>query len=66
MHIQQQIQQELQAIPENKLIELYQLIHHFRLKTKSKIPERTAGILTSKVSDSFFEPLPEEELQAWE
>lgn len=66
MHIQQQIQQELQAIPEDKLVELYQLIHHFRLKTKLKTPERTAGILTGKVSDSFFEPLPEEELQAWE
>ena len=27
---------------------------------------RTPGLLKGKVEDSFFEPLPEEELAAWE
>ncbi len=31
MVLQQQIMQELQQIPENKLAEIYDLIHYFRL-----------------------------------
>ncbi len=27
---------------------------------------RTPGLLQGQVDDSFFEPLPEEELEAWE
>jgi hypothetical protein len=27
---------------------------------------RTPGLLTGKLGDAFFEPLPEEELQQWE
>ena len=29
-------------------------------------PERKPGLLAGEVGDEFFEPLPEEELQAWE
>jgi hypothetical protein len=63
----QKIFQELQDIPEDKLAEIYDLIHYFRLglgqeRTKPRIP----GLLTGKLGDAFFEPLTEEELQQWE
>jgi prevent-host-death family protein len=29
-------------------------------------PARRPGLLVGKVDDSFFEPLPEDELEAWE
>jgi hypothetical protein len=35
------------------------------LNQESKQP-RTPGLLTGKLGDTFFEPLPEEELQQWE
>jgi hypothetical protein len=56
----QKIVQELQDIPEDKLAEIYDLIHYFRLG----LDRETAQPLT--VSEAFFEPLPEEELQQWE
>ncbi|MBD2297712.1 hypothetical protein [Nostoc sp. FACHB-190] len=71
----QKIVQELQNIPEDKLAEIYDLIHYFRLGlnretaqplTISELEPRTPGLLTGKLSDAFFEPLPEEELQQWE
>ena len=70
----QQIMQELQALPEEKLVEIYDLIHYFRLglskeadqPTVSEVELRTPGILTGKLGNAFFEPLPEEELQPWE
>jgi len=67
MQIQQQIIQELADIPEDKLAGLYELIHYFKLGLiKEKKQERKPGILQGALSDSFFEPLPEEELTAWE
>ena len=70
----QQIMQELQALPEEKLVEIYDLIHYFRLglsketdqSAVSGVELRTPGILTGKLGNAFFEPLPEEELQQWE
>jgi hypothetical protein len=63
----QKIIQELQDIPEEKLAELYDLIHYFRLGlAKELLQTRTPGLLKGKLSDAFFEPLPEEELQQWE
>ncbi len=67
--------QELQDIPEEKLVEIYDLIHYFRLglnqentepPSVSDVEPRTPGLLTGKLSDAFFEPLPEEELRQWE
>jgi hypothetical protein len=63
----EKIYQELQDIPEDRLAEIYDLIHYFRLglgqeQTQPRIP----GLLTGKLGDAFFEPLSEEELQAWE
>ena len=63
----QKIIQELQDIPEEKLAELYDVIHYFRLGlSKDTAPPRTPGLLTGQLSDAFFEPLPEEEIQLWE
>jgi hypothetical protein len=63
----QKIVQELQDIPEDKLEELYDLIHAFRLSLEqASLQPRNPGVLTGQLGDAFFEPLPEEELQAWE
>lgn len=68
----QKIVQELQYIPEDKLAEIYDFIHYFRLGLERKtaqtltvreVEPRTPGLLTGKLSDAFFEPLPEQELQ---
>lgn len=70
----QKIVQELHYIPEDKLAEIYDFIHYFRLGldretaqpfTVREVEPRTPGLLTGKLSDAFFEPLPEEELQQW-
>jgi hypothetical protein len=63
----QKIVNELQDIPEDKLAEIYDLVHYFRLGLGSdSIQPRTPGLLTGKLGNAFFEPLPEEELQQWE
>lgn len=63
----QKIYQELQDIPEDKLAEVYDLIHYFRLGLGvEQTQPRTPGLLQGKLGDAFFEPLPEEEIQAWE
>ncbi|PHJ56801.1 hypothetical protein VF04_04545 [Nostoc linckia z7] len=66
----QKIVQELQEIPEDKLAELYDLIHYFRLGLSqehrqplavSEVEPRTPGLLKGQLGDAFFEPLPEED-----
>lgn len=37
-----------------------------RASTEQKDQPRTPGLLTGKLSNSCFDPLPEAELQAWE
>ena len=65
--LMQDIIQELQNIPEEKLTEIYVLIHDFRLGLDKESPQpRTPGLLKGELGDAFFEPLPEEELQQWE
>jgi hypothetical protein len=61
------IYQELQDIPEDKLAEIYDLIHYFRLGLgiEQKQP-RIPGLIQGTLGDAFFEQLPEEELQQWE
>jgi len=63
----QKIIQELKDIPENKLTEIYDLIHDFRLGLNQENTQpRTPGLLIGQPGEAFFEPLPEEELQQWE
>jgi hypothetical protein len=64
----QKIITELQDVPEPELNELYQFIQRLPCK-KSLVaaPQmRQPGLLPGKLSDRFFEPLPEEELRLWE
>jgi hypothetical protein len=63
----EKIYQELQDIPEDKLAEIYDLIHCFRLGLGQKQTQpRTSGLLAGTLGNAFFEPLSEEELQQWE
>ena len=63
----QKIIQELKDIPEEKLTEIYDLIHDFRLGLNQEDTQpRTPGLLIGQLGKAFFEPLPEEELQQWE
>ncbi|MDB9437611.1 hypothetical protein PN450_12600 [Dolichospermum lemmermannii CS-548] len=63
----QKIVEELQDIPEEKLAQLYNIIHYFRLGlNQERRQPRTPRLLKGKLSEAFFEPLPEEELQQWE
>ena len=62
-----QIIEELKAIPEERLEEIYDLIHYLRLGLREETQEhRTSVLLKGKFSDSFFAPLPEDELKKWE
>ena len=52
---------------EDKLAEIYDLIHYFNLGLKQEPTEFLhLGLLSGQLGDAFFEPLPEEELQEWE
>ena len=63
----QKIVRELQDIPEDKLAEIYDLIHYFRLRLgQEQLQPLTPGLITGTLGDAFFEPLPGEELQQWE
>jgi hypothetical protein len=63
----EKIYKELQDIPEDKLAEIYDLIHYFRLGlVLEQTQPRTPGLLAGTLGDAFFEPLSEEELQEWE
>lgn len=63
----QKIIDELNEIPEEKLTQIYELIHYFRLGLNQKTEQpRIPGLLKGSLGDAFFEPLPESELQQWE
>ncbi|MDJ1185181.1 hypothetical protein [Roseofilum casamattae] len=63
----EQILQELQEIPDENLAQIYNVIREFRLGlTQETRSPRTPGLLVGKLSDRFFDSLPEQELQEWE
>ncbi|MEG4031921.1 MULTISPECIES: hypothetical protein [unclassified Microcoleus] len=65
--LSQKIIQGLQDIPEDKLAQLYDLIHYFRLGLgRERVQPRTPGLLTGQLGDVLCEPQPEKELQQWE
>lgn len=39
---------------------------HARIESREPLQRRRPGILSGKVGDAFFEPLPPKELAAWE
>ena len=60
----QKIIDELNEIPEEKLTQVYNFIHEFRLELhKNNDQPRKPGLLKSRLGSAFFEPLTEEELK---
>jgi len=75
MILQEQIIEEIKQIPDDKLVEIYDLIHYFRLgvaqekqSQKITVKQRPIGLSKGKfkVPASFFEPLTDEMLDAFE
>jgi hypothetical protein len=68
MILQKQLFEEIELIPAEKYAEIYDFLHYFRLglsQTEQKT-ERKPGLFKGQLGNAFFEPLPEEELKAWE
>jgi hypothetical protein len=60
----QHIIEELQGIPPEQLTEVYNLIHNFKLGlNQASTQARQPGLVSGKLGNAFFKPLPEEELQ---
>ncbi len=75
MILKEQIIEEIKQIPDDKLLEIYDLIHYFRLgvvqekqSQKITVTQRPIGLSKGKfqVPESFFEPLANEMLDAFE
>jgi hypothetical protein len=65
--LQQEIIREIQAIPDDKLAEVYDIIHYFRLGLNKEVTtERQPGLLKGALGKAFFDELPDDELRAWE
>lgn len=70
--LQEQIIEEIKQIPGDKLAEVYDLIHYFRLGLKHEadtLPaQRPIGLAKGvfQVPADFFEPLPDDILDAFE
>ena len=71
--LQEQLIEEIKQIPDEKLAEVYDLIHYFRLgltQEKQAVPikQRPIGLAKGQleIPASFFEPLPDVMLDAFE
>lgn len=70
--LQERIIDEIKQIPPDKLAEVYDLVHYFRLglvyEAETPPMQRPIGLAKGifQVPDSFFEPLPDEMLDAFE
>ena len=71
--LQEQLIEEIKQIPNEKLAEIYVLIHYFRLgltqeKQAENIRQRPIGLAKGQfeIPASFFEPLPDNILDAFE
>ncbi|SJM89272.1 conserved hypothetical protein [Crenothrix polyspora] len=71
--LQEQLIEEIKQIPTEKLAEIYDLIHYFRLglaqeKSTENIRQRPIGLAKGQleIPTSFFEPLPDDMLDAFE
>lgn len=61
--LQQQIMRERQDIPVDKLAEIYDIIHYFRLGLiKEEATGRQPGRLKATLEDAFFDELSANEL----
>jgi len=74
MLLQEQLIEEIKLIPNEKLVEIYDLVHYFRLglsqekNQEMSLKQRPIGLSKGKfqVPESFFEPLTKEILDAFE
>lgn len=71
--LHEQLIEEIKQIPSEKLAEIYDLIHYFRLglagdKQIENISQRPIGMAKGQVAipASFFEPLPDDVLDMFE
>ncbi|MCQ8104324.1 DUF2281 domain-containing protein [Methylomonas sp. SURF-2] len=71
--LQEKLIEEIKQIPNEKLAEIYDLIHYFRLglvheKPTETIRQRPIGLAKGQfeIPASFFEPLPNDILNAFE
>lgn len=71
--LQEQLIEEIKQIPNEKLAEIYDLIHYFRLglvqeKPMPLLKQRPIGLAKGcmEVPADFFEPLPADLLDAFE
>ena len=71
--LREQLIEEIKQIPNEKLAEIYDLIHYFRIglaqeKPTKIVPQRPIGLAKGQfeIPDSFFEPLPDDILDAFE
>jgi hypothetical protein len=71
--LQEQLIEEIKQIPDEKLAEIYDLIHYFRLglaqdKPTEIIRQRPIGLAKGQleIPAGFFEPLPPDILDAFE
>lgn len=71
--LQEQLIEEIKQIPNEKLSEVYDLIHYFRLglvqeQSTDAIRQRPIGLAKGEleIPASFFEPLPNDMLNAFE
>lgn len=71
--LQEQLIEEIKQIPIEKLAEVYDLIHYFRLglaqeRQSSAMKRRPIGLAKGRfeIPESFFEPLPDDMLDAFE
>ena len=75
MILQEQILNEIKQVPNDKLAEIYDLIHYYRIgleqeKKINKLPvqKRSVGLFKGKfeIPKSFFEPLPDDIINSFE
>ena len=75
MILQEQIINEIKQVPNDKLAEIYDLIHYFRIGleqekkiNKHPIQKRPIGLYKDKleIPKSFFEPLPDDIINSFE
>lgn len=70
--LQDQIIAEIKQIPDDKLAEIYDLIHYFRLglsrERVSSPQSRPIGLAKNqlKIPPAFYDPLPDDVLDAFE
>ena len=54
VNVQNKIIREIENIPKEKLMDVYNMVHHFRLKLKSKPKEGAQNLLGDEFAGKWF------------